>query len=152
MRRRRIAGPVALATAGVLGLSLTVAVSPATASAGTPLPGAPTVPVPRGQRLEHAHRQPAREPAECGLVGQHGRQHDEPPSDFGPSGDPSTPYGIPYTVVSPSQPEVPITFQYADQSDPGPYPFNATTPIEGGQSSSGDRHAIMVNPATCTLY
>ena len=72
--------------------------------------------------------------------------------DFGPSGDPSTPYGIPYTVVSPSQPEVPITFQYADESDPGPYPFSASTPIEGGQQSTGDRHAIMVNPATCTLY
>ena len=43
--------------------------------------------------------------------------------DFGPSGDPSTPYGIPYTVVSPSQPVVPITFQYADQSDPGPVPL-----------------------------
>ena len=54
--------------------------------------------------------------------------------------------------MSPSQPLVPITFQYADQSDPGPYPFSATTPIEGGQDSTGDRHAIMVNPATCTLY
>ena len=72
--------------------------------------------------------------------------------DFGPSGDPSNPYGMPYTVVSPSQPEVPITFQYADESDPGPYPFSASTPIEGGQQSTGDRHAIMVNPATCTLY
>ena len=72
--------------------------------------------------------------------------------DFGPSDDPSTPYGIPYTVVSPSQPDVPISFQYADESDPGPYPFSASTPIEGGQASSGDRHAIMVNPSTCTLY
>jgi hypothetical protein len=72
--------------------------------------------------------------------------------DFGPSGDPSNPYGIPYTVVSPSHPLVPLSFQYADESDPGPYPFGADTPIEGGQQASGDRHAIMVNPATCTLY
>ncbi len=43
--------------------------------------------------------------------------------DFGPSGDPSTPYGIPYTVVSPSQPEVPITFQYADRERPGAVPL-----------------------------
>ena len=57
--------------------------------------------------------------------------------DFGPSGDPSNPYGIPYTVVSPSQPLVPITFQYADQSDPGPYPFGADTPIEGGRAVHG---------------
>jgi hypothetical protein len=72
--------------------------------------------------------------------------------DFGPSDDPSTPYGMPYYVVSPSQPEVAISFQYADESDLGPYPFSATTPIEGGQGSAGDRHAIMVNPSTCTLY
>ncbi len=72
--------------------------------------------------------------------------------DFGPSGDPSTPYGIPYTVISPSQPFVNISFQYASESDPGPYPFGANTPIEGGQSSTGDRHAIMIDPTTCTLY
>src|SRR5271165_3887290 len=72
--------------------------------------------------------------------------------DFGPSGDPSNPYGIPYTVVPAGHPFVNIAFQYADDSDPGPYPFGADTPIEGGQSSTGDRHAIMVDPSTCTLY
>jgi hypothetical protein len=72
--------------------------------------------------------------------------------DFGPSDDPSNPYGIPYTVVAPSHPTVFPSFTYADQSDPGPYPFGADTPIEGGASSTGDRHALMVNPATCTLY
>ena len=45
-----------------------------------------------------------------------------------------------------------ISFQYGDESDPGPYPFSASTPIEGGSGSTGDRHAIMVNPSTCTLY
>ena len=34
------------------------------------------------------------------------------------------------------------------ESDPGPYPLSASTPIEGGS----DRHAIMVNPSTCKLY
>jgi len=72
--------------------------------------------------------------------------------DFGPSGDPSNPYGIPFQVVSPSTPLVNIAFQYAEESDPGPYPFSASTPIEGGADATGDRHAIMVNPATCTLY
>src|SRR5271168_2081355 len=33
--------------------------------------------------------------------------------DFGPSGDPTNPYGIPYTVVSPSHPLVNIAFDYA---------------------------------------
>lgn len=72
--------------------------------------------------------------------------------DFGPSGDPTNPYGIPFVVVSPSQPLVHVSFQYASESDAGPYPFAASTPIEGGPAASGDRHAIMVNPATCTLY
>ncbi|MGD0145193.1 MAG: hypothetical protein ABSC92_18745, partial [Rhizomicrobium sp.] len=72
--------------------------------------------------------------------------------DFGPSGDPSNPYGIPFTVVPAGEPFVSISFQYADESDPGPYPFGPDTPIEGGQDATGDRHAIMVDPATCTLY
>lgn len=72
--------------------------------------------------------------------------------DYGPSGNPKLPYGIPWQVVSPTQPLVHIKFQYASQSDKGPYPFSASTPIEGGSKSTGDRHALMVNPSTCTLY
>jgi hypothetical protein len=72
--------------------------------------------------------------------------------DFGPSGDPSNPYGIPFTVVPAGHPFVGISFQYAGESDPGPYPFGPDTPIEGGQGATGDRHAIMVDPSTCTLY
>jgi hypothetical protein len=71
--------------------------------------------------------------------------------DFGP--DPGGyPFGIPFTVVDRAQPLVAINFQFADESDPGPYPFGPDTPIEGGAGASGDRHAIMVNSATCTLY
>jgi hypothetical protein len=72
--------------------------------------------------------------------------------DYGPSGDPSQPYGIPYIVVPKTQRFIDITFQYASESDPGPYPFGANTPIEGGKDANGDRHAIMVDPSTCTLY
>jgi hypothetical protein len=72
--------------------------------------------------------------------------------DFGPSGDPGAPYGIPFVVVSPLHPLVHVSFDYADQSDRGPYPFGASTPVEGGSKATGDRHAIMVDPATCTLY
>ena len=43
---------------------------------------------------------------------------------------------------------VAVAFGYDDESDPGPYPLTASTPIEGGS----DRHAIMVNSSTCTLY
>jgi hypothetical protein len=72
--------------------------------------------------------------------------------DFGPGGGASSPYGIPYTVISASQPFVHVSFDYASQSDRGPYPFGPNTPIEGGVSSTGDRHALMVDPKTCTLY
>ncbi|MCU1491921.1 MAG: hypothetical protein JWM85_3326 [Acidimicrobiaceae bacterium] len=72
--------------------------------------------------------------------------------DFGPSGDPRAPYGIPYTVAPPSQRFVSLRFTYASESDSGPYPFGPSTPIEGGRSATGDRHAIMVDPRTCTLY
>jgi hypothetical protein len=72
--------------------------------------------------------------------------------DFGPSGDPRAPYGIPFVVVGPHPHFVHVTFLYASESDAGPYPFGPTTPIEGGADSTGDRHALMVDPTTCTLY
>ncbi|HVC68911.1 MAG TPA: hypothetical protein VNC61_01470 [Acidimicrobiales bacterium] len=72
--------------------------------------------------------------------------------DFGPSGDASNPYGIPFTVIPAGHPFVHVAFHYGDESDGGPYPLGPDTPIEGGQASTGDRHAIMVDPSTCTLY
>jgi hypothetical protein len=54
--------------------------------------------------------------------------------------------------VPSGHPFVDISFQYASESDPGPYPFGPDTPIEGGQNATGDRHALMVDPDTCTLY
>ncbi|MGB2939165.1 MAG: hypothetical protein WBD38_02535 [Candidatus Dormiibacterota bacterium] len=72
--------------------------------------------------------------------------------DFGSSGDPSAPYGIPYIVVNGSHAKVSVTFQYAGESDRGPYPFGPDTPIEGGQNAGGDRHALMVDSSSCTLY
>ena len=153
MRRQRIAGPVACIAVGVMWLGLIVGVSPTTASAGTPVPGAPNCPMFPADNVWNTPIAglPVNPNSAAWLASMDAGTTNLHP-DFGPSGDPSNPYGMPYTVVSPSQPEVPITFQYADESDPGPYPFSASTPIEGGQQSTGDRHAIMVNPATCTLY
>jgi hypothetical protein len=34
---------------------------------------------------------------------------------------------------------------YPEESDPGPYPFDAQTRIEGGPDSTGDRHALMID-------
>jgi hypothetical protein len=62
------------------------------------------------------------------------------------------PNGIPYVVVGASQPRVAVTFDYADESDPGPYPIPADAPIEGGPTSSGDRHVLVVDRDGCKLY
>jgi hypothetical protein len=60
--------------------------------------------------------------------------------------------GIPFTTVSASQPLVPVTFLYAGESDPGPYPIPPNAPIEGGPASTGDRHVLVIETDTCTLY
>jgi hypothetical protein len=62
--------------------------------------------------------------------------------------------GIPYVVVSGrSTPKARPKFDYADESDPGPYPIPATVPIEGAPNpDDGDRHALIVDRDTCTLY
>jgi len=62
------------------------------------------------------------------------------------------PFGIPYVVVSGSTPDVPVSFDYADESDPGPYPIPRGAPIEGGASSGGDRHVLVIDKGAWTLY
>ncbi|MGZ8603997.1 MAG: hypothetical protein ACXWX9_04475 [Actinomycetota bacterium] len=63
--------------------------------------------------------------------------------DFGPPA-----YGLPFETVARGHPKVRVEFGYDDESDPGPYPFDARTPIEGGS----DRHALMIERGTCRLY
>ncbi|MDQ3986841.1 MAG: hypothetical protein M3280_10150 [Actinomycetota bacterium] len=60
--------------------------------------------------------------------------------------------GIPYVTVPRDQERVPVTFRYADESDPGPYPIPPDAPIEGGPTADGDRHVIVVDRARCKLY
>jgi hypothetical protein len=62
------------------------------------------------------------------------------------------PNGIPYVVVHGTQPRVPVSFQYASESDPGPYPVPPDAPIEGGPSSTGDRHVLVVDIDNWRLY
>ncbi|MBI3542246.1 MAG: hypothetical protein HY075_03090 [Deltaproteobacteria bacterium] len=62
------------------------------------------------------------------------------------------PNGIPYVVVSSSQAKVPVSFDYASESDTGPYPIPPDAPIEGGPSSTGDRHVLVVDCADWRLY
>ena len=73
--------------------------------------------------------------------------------DFGPSfGAAPVDYGIPITVVSGTHAKVHVGFSYASESDRVLYPLGGDTRIEGGRSSGGDRHAIVVNKKTCRLY
>ncbi len=73
--------------------------------------------------------------------------------DFGPSyGDGPVDYGIPITVVGGKHNKVHVQFSYASESDTRHYPLGGDTKIEGGRSSDGDRHAIVVNKKSCRLY
>ena len=60
--------------------------------------------------------------------------------------------GIPITVVGKKQKKARVSFEYADESDRGPYPIPRGVKIEGGRSSTGDRHAIIVDRSSCRLY
>ena len=62
--------------------------------------------------------------------------------------------GIPFAVVSGRQTrKTRPKFDYADESDPGPYPIPVNVPIEGApHPDDGDRHALIVDRDTCTLY
>src|SRR5215210_5136065 len=57
--------------------------------------------------------------AACGNVNLH--------PDFGTTYQ-GAPNGIPYLVVSGTQARVPVTFTYANESDPGPYPVPPDAP------------------------
>jgi hypothetical protein len=58
------------------------------------------------------------------------------------------PNGIPYVLVRGTQPKIPITFYYADESDPGPYPIPLDAPIEYGS----DHHILTLDVDNRMLY
>lgn len=68
--------------------------------------------------------------------------------DFGSGTWDGGPMGIPYNTVSGNPPKVPISFDYADESDPGPYPIPSNPVLE----YSSDHHLLIVNQDDCTLY
>jgi hypothetical protein len=73
-------------------------------------------------------------------------------ADFGSGLWEGGPIGIPFTTVAGSQAKVPVRFDYADESNRGPYPIPARAPIEGGRDADGDRHVIVVDRRRCRLY
>lgn len=76
--------------------------------------------------------------------------------DFGAGPYLNRSIGIPYTVIPSTQPAVAMSFLYADESDPGPYPVPFLVPVEGGGSrpskGKGDAHVLLVQESTCQLW
>ena len=80
-------------------------------------------------------------------IDAHGGDHLHP--DFG---SPRA-YGFPYAVVGAGQPKLRINYTaYGSESDKGPFPIPKGAPVEGGQGSDGDRHVLVVDRSSCTLY
>ena len=67
-------------------------------------------------------------------------------------------FGMPINIVPASQPKVAVTYdQYADESDPGPFPLPgpATAVVEETSdptSCGGDCHLLVVQQGTCQLF
>ena len=55
--------------------------------------------------------------------------------DFGSGTWDGGPIGIPYNIVGAGVTKVPVSFDYEDESDPGPYPIPANPKIEHGSDS-----------------
>jgi hypothetical protein len=138
---------VVLAGAGALFVAAFAAMS-----AARPLPGAPHCPVfPRSSQWnQRVDRLPVLAGSDrlVQSIGASAHAH----ADFGSGLYNGAPIGIPFVTVSRHQKKVPVSFQYSDESDRGPYPVPANVPIEGGRGSDGDRHVIVVDRGRCRLY
>jgi hypothetical protein len=142
----------ALALAGLSLIAAIAAIAVPALVSAHPLPGAPDCPVfpannPWNQRVD---RLPVAENS-AAIIASIGLNDPVHP-DFGSGLYDGEPIGIPFAVVGSSTRKVPVTFQYASESDKGPYPLPRGVPIEGGYGSSGDRHVIVVDRDTCTDY
>jgi hypothetical protein len=122
------------------------------ASQGRPLPGARDCPIfPRDNhwnlRVDGLPVHP-RSDAIVRSIGLDRTMH----ADFGSGRYEGGPIGIPFSTVGRAQPAVPVSFEYASESDRRPYPIPPNAPIEGGRGADGDRHVIVVDRDRCRLY
>jgi hypothetical protein len=69
-------------------------------------------------------------------------------ADFGSGLYEGSRIGIPFDVVTSRTPRTRVTFDYADESDKGPYPIPRNVHVEGGS----DRHALLFDRSACKLY
>jgi len=121
-------------------------------SEGRRLPGAPACPVfPRSSHWNLPVDRLPVHPRSDAIVAAVGRD-EQAHADFGSGRYEGAPIGIPYRVVGGDQRRVPVSFEYAPESDRGPYPIPRNVAVEGGRGSDGDRHVILVDRARCRLY
>jgi hypothetical protein len=142
----------ATSAVGVLVLvSAVIGVAPQSLAAAAPLPGAPSCPMLPADNVWHADVShlpvDANSATYIASAGASAPVH----ADFGSGTWNGAPIGIPYNVVAGTQAAVPVSFDYADESDAGPYQVPVNPQIEGGPSSTGDRHVIVVDKDTCQL-
>jgi len=64
------------------------------------------------------------------------------------------PNGIPYEFVPADHPKQKVEFEYAGESDSGPYPVSMNPKIEGGPNADpdSDRHVILIDAQNKLLY
>ena len=115
-------------------------------------PGAPRCPIfpkssPWNQRVDHLPVA-SNSDAIVASIGVDDNVH----ADFGSGLWQGGPIGIPITVVGRGQPRSRVSFEYAEESDRGPYPIPRNVKIEGGRQSDGDRHALILDRDACRLY
>ena len=139
MRASRVAGMTAL-----VGLMLGQAAPARAALANLPLPGAPHCPIFPASNVwnrDISHLPIAA--ASSRMIAAIGLGRGLHP-DFSNQGE----YGIPFQVVSGKGKASPVTFDYTDESDKGPYPIPVKPLIESGS----DRHMLLIDAGNCSLY
>jgi hypothetical protein len=138
-----------LLTAGVAVCALAL---PAASADALRLPAAPRCHVfpasnPWNQRVDQL---PAAADSDA-IIGSIGPQRTLHP-DFGSGLWNGGPIGIPITIATRRTPRSRVAFEYAAESDKGPYPIPRGVKIEGGRNADGDRHAVIVDRDRCRLY
>jgi hypothetical protein len=128
-------------------IAFTALVSSAGAATAPRLPGAPKCPIFPASNVwnQRVDKLPVASNSQAiidsiGLdVGLH--------PDFGTIWD-GHPNGIPYTIANKKTKRYRVSFEYASESDKGPYPIPANVKIEAGS----DKHALIVDRDSCRLY
>jgi hypothetical protein len=139
-------GPTAVATIAPTATPRSITPPPVTPKAVTPAPvatvAAPCYVLPSSNVWNRDISRLAVQSNSAAMVGAIGLNAYLHP-DFDAIGD-----GIPYNIVTSSTPTFSVAFQYADESDAGPYPIPSNPQIEKGS----DHHLVSLDIGRCKLW